>query len=437
MLMHQIIKPELQKLFVIQFFGAFNDNVLKSSLLILMTYQYLTIPGVDPKLLVTLSSGLFILPFFLFSAFAGEVSTRFDKVSLMRMIKIMEVGCALIASIGFYTKNVPLLLLTLFLMGLHSTLFGPIKYSLIPKYCFEQRIVFGNALINAGTFLAILFGTMLGSYLAASPGQLWIIKFILFLSAGIGLYFTYKLDHLAPEDITFTVNYHFFKSTKRLIRSMRNEHEIINLVLGISFMWFMGATMLSIVPLISKEVFIAKEIVASSMLLIFTLGMGGGPFIYNKIFKGEVVKLIWPICLFLMCALFFDLAFILTQFEKGDLFPRSFQLLSLTQFLELDYAKRFFLDLFLLAFFSGIFTVSQYAELQLIVAPESLSRVIAFNNILNALFMVFASVLLMSMFKLLLSFSVMISIVGLIAILFLFVLLFLYRADFEKYLHLS
>ena len=240
--------------FGVQFLGAFNDNVYKSALVILLTYQAAKLTMHDSHLLVNLCAGLFILPFFLFSATAGQIADKYDKAVLTRLVKVFEIVIMVIGAAGFYWLNLSLLLTALFMMGMHSTLFGPVKYAYLPQHLSKAEVVGGNGLIDAGTFVAILLGTLLGGELVKiEGGEMWVsgIAFTLAV-AGYGLSHSVPVSPAPSPEIK--VNWNFFTETQRNIAFLRTNRMVFLSILGISWFWFYGAIFFSQLPLFAKDV---------------------------------------------------------------------------------------------------------------------------------------------------------------------------------------
>ncbi len=427
------MNKNLFNLFWIQFLGALNDNLFKNALVIMIAYQGVSLFGFSSKILVPLCGAVFILPFLLFSALAGECSLKYDRVYLIRVIKNLEIGIMFFAALGFYLSNYTLLLVVLFLLGIHSTFFGPIKYSLIPKYAPDEKIVWANALISAGTFIAILLGTIFGGLLALNATNVWPLKFILLILSGVGIFYAYKLPLLNEGDESITIDYDFIRSTKKILRMITSDKEVYSLLFGLSWFWFLGAAILSLLPIIARDVFKAEESVATFMLFIFTLGMGLGPFVLEKLLKGKIVKVLIPISLFVMSLFLFDIAFVIRQFVNGNFLPNIFESISFKEFFNLKFSYRMTFDLFWISFFGGVFTVIQFSGLQTLLDSSSLSRVIAGNNIINALFMVSSSVLLMILHSFGFELFLILGIIGFLNFIAMIILIFLHHDEFSEY----
>jgi len=438
------ISTDLWSLFWTQFFGALNDNVFKNALVILITYQGITLMGINSSALVALSGGVFILPFLLLSASSGQIADIFEKTMLVKLIKKIEIFIVILAIWGLFQKNYPLLLFVLFLFGIHSTFFGPLKYSLIPHYCTGETLVFSNALISSGTFIAILVGTILGGMASSDQNNLWVLKLLLILFAILGLYFANRLKTIPQAETTSgisieqnPINWNFYSSTKLILKLAFKNSLVGILILGLSWFWFLGAGLLSLLPLISKNVFYSNEHVATLMLFTFTAGMGCGPFILEKLTKGRVVRALIPLSLVAMSFFIFDIALVINQVSRQSSLlniMKSFHgILGISDFFKLTNSYRIIFDLFFIALFGGTFTVPQFAELQRITSRHELSRIIAANNIINAAAMVLVSLLLMILHQYHFEIDFVFRILGLFNIIMSICLIFYYRVEFNKY----
>lgn len=433
------ISKDLGSLFWTQFFGALNDNLFKNSLVILITYQSVSFLGIDSEGLVALSGGVFILPFFLFSATSGQLADKFEKANLVKIIKKVEIFISLLAVFGLYQQNYPLLLFVLFLFGLHSTFFGPLKYSLIPHYTDSENLVFSNALVSSGTFIAILLGTLLGGMTASHHNNLLGLKFLVILFAVLGLYFANRLKPVVDESTATTlikIDWNVWNSSKDILKLVFKNPLVGILIVGLSWFWFLGAGLLSLLPLLAKNIFHGNEQVATLMLFTFTMGMGVGPFVLDKITKGRVVRAFIPLSLIGMTFFILDIALVVSSISKQSsllgILSTFNGSINLDNFFQLKMSTRIIIDLFLLALFGGFFTVPQFAELQRISKGLELSRIIAGNNILNAMAMVAVSIILMILHQQKFSLSIIFGFLGFLNVLMSIVLIFFYRSEFNK-----
>lgn len=381
-------------LFITQFLGAFNDNFFKNALVILITYKIAIGSEVQQQFLVTLAAGIFILPFFLFSALAGQLADKYNKASLIQIIKAFEISFMVLAAIGFYSNSLTLLMTTLFLMGAHSTFFGPLKYAILPDQLHENELINGNALIEAGTFIAILLGTIFGGVLIVTHyGNAW-ISTLAILFAIIGLLSSLFIPRTTPAQANLKINLNIFSETLNIVRSSRKQKNVFLTILAISWFWLVGATFLAQLPNLAKNILHTGPHVVTLFLTVFSVGIAAGSLICNKLLKGEITAKYVPVSSLAMTFFILDLYFASEHFTGTTLFP------NVIDFLASFNNWRILCDMFLLAMFSGIYTVPLYTIMQARSAPESRARTIACNNILNALFMVISAVGTMLLFTL-------------------------------------
>lgn len=375
-------------LFVTQFLGAFNDNLFKNSLVILITYGLTTQSVANPNQLITLAAGLFILPFFLLSALAGQLADKYDRATLARFIKLAEIGIVCLATLGFAYEKVYFLLAVLFAMGTHSTFFGPIKYALLPQHLAESELLLGNAYVEAGTFLAILLGTVLGGILILKPqGTTWIGIALISFSI-LGYLSSRYIPPAPPPDPTLELKLNPWHETLAILRFLKQNKRVYQSVLGISWFWFFGATYLAQFPAYIKGVLHANNHIVTLFLTTFSLGIGVGSWLCHRVLRGSVRATYVPLSVLGMSLFSLDLyfaSFHTTLSTTGALW-------TLSEFLKMGAHWRILTDLFAMAVCGGMFVVPLYAIMQDSSLPQYRARVVAANNILNALFMV-ASVL--------------------------------------------
>ena len=429
------ISPEFNSLFWTQFYGALNDNFFKSALVILITYKNISLFGIPTASMVALCGGVFILPFFFLSATSGQLADKLDKVWLSYRIKEAEVVISILGAIGLLTSNYYLMLIVLFLFGVQSTFFGPIKYSLIPHYAPKDQLIYANAMVSSGTFVAILLGTIAGGY---GNGNHWPIVVALLIIAYLGLHYAKKLplENAAStqEKQVLKVDWNFFSATTNIVKLVFKNPLVGLLIVGLSWFWFMGAGLLSLLPLFAKDIFNGNEAVATLMLFTFVLGMGVGPFVLEKITRGKVRRWVIPVSLIAMTFVIFDLSYVINEASKRSFLLNVLQEpLGIRDFFKIDNSYRVIVDLFLLSFFGGMFTVPQFAELQRVTPDGELSRVVAGNNIINSLAMVSVSLFLMMFHAQHLSLSVILAILGFFNVLMCLVLMFFYKEEFNKF----
>jgi acyl-[acyl-carrier-protein]-phospholipid O-acyltransferase / long-chain-fatty-acid--[acyl-carrier-protein] ligase len=389
---HLLKTKRFLPLFITQFLGAFNDNVFKNALVILITYTVAEQSALSPQIMVTMAAGIFILPFFLFSATAGQLADKHDKAKLIRIIKFVEILLMAGAATGFYLQQVNLLMLILFLMGTQSAFFGPLKYGILPDQLNENELIGGNALIGTGTFLSILLGTICGGLLILADNGTLIISVMVIALALIGWISSLLIPPTQAADSAIIVNYNFFTETHRIIQHIRQNPVIFRAVLGISWFWLFGATFLSQFPTFGKDIIGGNEQVVTLFLAVFSIGIGIGSLLCNRLLKGEVAATYVPLGILGMTIFTIDLYFASSRIIAGN----AEALIGVMIFLESWANWRVLIDLLGIAVCGGIYIVPLYAIIQDRTAAAYRSRTIAGNNIMNALFMV-VSALVISM----------------------------------------
>lgn len=373
--------------FLTQALGAFNDNVFKNALVILIVYQTLGITEVQQHQLTNLAAGLFILPFFLFSATSGQLSDKFDKARLAQAVKLLEIAIMVVAYFGFTRHNIPLLLAMLFMMGLHSTLFGPLKYGILPQLLKPNELVGGNGLVEMGTFLAILIGTLLGSLLINLPevGGFWVSVTAITIAVA-GLLSAMAMPPTPVADPKLKINWNLFSETWNNLKQISDNRTVFLSCLGISWFWFFGSIYFTQLPSYAKEVLGGSPAVYTLLLTTFSVGIGLGSMLCERLSGHKVEIGLVPFGAIGMTVFGVDLYFAWPDAvgAKG---------LSVMAFLAEHGAWRVMFDLVGMAIFSGFFIVPLFALVQSRSDPTRRSRVIAANNILNALFMVVAALM--------------------------------------------
>lgn len=370
-------------LFMTQFLGAFNDNIFKNALIILITYRIAGLAGLNSQMLVTVAAGIFILPFFLFSATAGQLADKYEKSRLISIIKLAEIVLMGLATLGFYFQNISMLLLVLFLLGIQAAFFGPLKYAILPYHLRENELIAGNGLIEAGTFLSILLGTILGGILILEPKGDYFISFSICLVSICGFLSSLFIPKTSTNQ-QVKVKYNFFRETIRVIQYSKQRSDIYLCILGISWFWLFGATFLAEFPGFTKDILKANEHVITFFLALFSIGIAAGSLLCNKLLKGKVHATFVPLGALGMTIFTVDLYFAANHFQ-------AMKLINLTQFLQTFSGVRISLDLLCIAICSGIYTVPLYAILQQRSDETHRARTIASNNIMNALFMVLSA----------------------------------------------
>jgi acyl-[acyl-carrier-protein]-phospholipid O-acyltransferase / long-chain-fatty-acid--[acyl-carrier-protein] ligase len=368
-----LVKRRFGPMFVVQFLGAFNDNLLKFALLFLANFSIYKAQPDKAELLAVISTGLFILPYFLFSALAGQIADRIDKARLVRWIKAAEIGIMSIGLAGFWFESIPTLLFSLFLMGLHSTMFGPVKYSILPQHLSRDEIMGGTGLIEGGTFLAILGGQLLAGVIPA-----WEAGLAAMGIATVGFLFSLLVPSAPPTRSGQAIDYNIFRGTWQILRTAHSGRGVWLAILGISWFFTAGAVLVSMfAPLVSGTLGARQEVV-SLFLIVFSVTIAIGSVAVNRLLKGEVSARYVPISALVMSLGLIDLWLSTSGFSIGiaDASARAF--------VAAPGAWRILVDLVVVAFAGGMFIVPLYAILQVRALPEERSQVIAANNIINA-----------------------------------------------------
>ncbi|MBC9032921.1 acyl-[ACP]--phospholipid O-acyltransferase [Sphingomonas sp. JC676] len=372
-----LAKRRFGPLFVVQFLGAFNDNVLKFAMLFLANFTILSKAPDQAAMLSTVSTGIFILPYFLFSALAGELADAWDKAKLVRAVKAAEIGIMALGLAGLWFQSIPLLLIALFLMGCHSTIFGPVKYSIMPQHLHAGEVMGGTGLIEAGTFLAVLGGQLLGSNVP--PWEAGLIATGLAM-AGFGA--SLLVPSAPPVGTPARITPNPWKSTMEVLKVAHQGRGTWLSILGISWFFAVGAIILTqFLPLVKDELG-GREEVVTLFLVIFSVAIALGSMIVNRLLKGEVSARYVPLSALFMAGFMIDLWFGASRYTITV--PGA----SIAEFVWTPGSWRILGDLAGMAFAGGMFIVPLYAILQTAGAPEDRSRVIAANNIVNAAVMV-------------------------------------------------
>ena len=368
--------------FCTQFLGAFNDNLFKIALVLLVTYSGVYSEG-EVGLLTNIANGLFILPFFLFSATFGQLADKLEKTILIRATKLLEIAIMVIAAFGFYYQHMPTLLVALFLMGTHSTLFGPVKYGILPQHLHRDELIAGNGLVEMGTFVAILLGQLVGG-LFLKAGMVVEAAVAMIIVAVVG-YLTARAVPTAPAtDPGLKINWNFITETGRLLKYAASQRVVFLAILGISWFWFYGAVLLAQMPAYAKLTLGANESVFILLLAVFSISIGIGSLLCERLSQGRIEIGLVPFGSIGLTVFALDLAF------ASDL-PRAEALLTVAEFLALPGSYRILADVFLIGLFGGFYIVPLYTMIQTRTPETHVSRVIAANNVLNAAFMVVAA----------------------------------------------
>ncbi len=370
--------------FLTQSLGAFNDNVFKQALIAMIISGGLNFNSTQKDLYTNLAAGLFILPFFLFSATSGQLSERFDKARIAQFVKLFEIAIMLIAAIGFIQHSIPLLLAMLFMMGVHSTIFGPLKYSLLPQILRREELVGGNGLVELGTFVAILTGSLLGAGLVqiSDNGVYWVAGICISIAI-VGLFTAKKMPSVSPTAPNLAINPNLFQETWNTLRYLRVNRTVFLSCLGISWFWFFGSIYFTQLPHYADSVLGGAPSTYSLLLSLFTIGVAIGSIGCERLSGHKVEIGLVPFGAIGMTFFGMDM-----YFAHPDHAVASAQ--TIAQVIKQPGVWRVLIDVFGMAVFSGFFIVPLFALVQSRTEPSHRSRVIAGNNILNAAFMVVA-----------------------------------------------
>ena len=364
-----------------QFSGAANDNLFKFAFTVMVTYQ-LSVDWFPPTMAGLVIGALFILPFLLFSATSGQLTDKYDKTVMIRFVKNLEIGIMLLAVYGFVANDVIVLLVCTFLMGLHSTLFGPVKFAYLPQVLSERELTGGNGMVEMGTFVAILLGQVAGGLLVAVPAvghrDIAIACVVL---AVMGRLVAGAIPASPATDPGLKINWNPMSETWRNLKLARENLVVFRSLIGISWMWFFGAVFLSQFPSLAKEVLHGDARVASFLLVLFSVGIGTGSLLCEMLSKRHVEIGLVPLGALGMSVFSIDLYFAL----RG--LPPAAEM-GVGAFIADAVHWRVMADLMLLSLFAGLYSVPMYALIQLRSPPTHRARIIAANNILNALFMI-------------------------------------------------
>ena len=382
-----------------QFCGAANDNIFKVAFTALVTFQTALFPGVNGKTAAFVISAIFILPFVLFSATSGQLSDKFDKARVMRLVKSLEIAIMVIGGAGFLMHDIRLLYAGTFLMGVHSTLFGPVKYAYLPQHLSERELVGGNGMIEMGTFVAILVGTIVGGELAdlGTSGPVAVAAVCLGVAV-VGRIVVGFVPASRSDQPDLKINWNPFTETWRNLRLARENRAVFLSLLGISWLWFFGATFLTSFFNFAKDVLGGDPQVVTLLLAIFSIGIGFGSLLCERLSRGRVEIGLVPAGSIGMTVFAVDLYFASHALRPGS------SLVGVAAFLT-EPGQRFahwhvMADLFLLAMFGGLYSVPLYAMIQSRSQPSHRARIIAANNILNSLFMIVSSIMAIGLFAL-------------------------------------
>jgi MFS family permease len=371
-------------LFVTQFLNAFNDNLFKAAMVILVIYTIYNDPTKEAGF-SGLAGGLFILPFFLFSALAGQLADSGDKARLIRIVKSAEIAIMIFGAAGLLLHNIPLMLIALFAMGMHSTFFGPIKYAILPQHLNPDEVLGGTGLVEAGTYIAILGGTIVGGIIPSEWAAIAVL-----VVAVIGRISGGYVPAAPPESdaTSFKVDFNIIRSSIRLVSATMHIRRLFLAIIAISFFWSIGAVLAAQFPPLVKNVLGADQKVATLFMAIFSVGVAIGSIAVNRLLKGTVSARYSPVSVIVMGLFVLDLWWTVNHWP-----PNPPQLRGLMDFIALGVADRVLFDLLGIAIAGGMFVVPLYAFLTTTVAKDETARTVAANNIVNSGAMVFSTLL--------------------------------------------
>ena len=378
-------------LFLTQFLGAFNDNLFKSALVTLITFDLAAKYGLNAPVLITVVAGLFILPFFLFSSLAGQISDKYEKSRLIRIIKLVEIILMVLTAAAFHYVQLWWLIALLFLMGAQSTFFGPLKYSVLPQLLREDELVAGNGLVNAGTNVAILTGTLCGGLFIMSPlGRYYISAGIVGVAAAgyIASRFIPVLPASSPE---LKIDRNLFRSTWQLITYPVPNRPVFMSIIGISWFWFLGSVFLAQFPSFAKDIVGGDEQVSTLFLVVFTVGIGFGATFCNKLLGGRVSGKYVPAS-FVAISVFIVMLYLVSPSQAAG-----GALSGVGAFLSSGRSWLIILSMFLIAASGGLYSIPMYAMMQNLTPETHMARTIASLNIIDSLGMVIAAALMSAM----------------------------------------
>ncbi len=392
---HLLLTRRFLPLFVTQFLNAFNDNVFKTALVILITYKISAGSEAHNQMLATFAYGLFITPFFLFSATAGQIADKFEKSKLIRMIKFADILFMILGAYALIYSSIPLLMTTLFLMGSQSSFFGPLKYAILPYHLQNEELIGGNAFIEAGTFISILMGTILSGFVVLLPYGAHITAFIVLGVAITGWLSSLFVPPTSRAHPQLIINKNFILETWNIVKFAGTHREIFLAIMGISWSWLVGGIFVSQFPTFTKDILGAESQVVAIFMCFFSVGIAIGSLACNKLLHGEVNAKYIPLAIFVMGIFIADLFFASQYYVH---LPEH-KLITLSEFIRNPASWRIFADIVLLSISGGIYIVPLYALLQVRSPENHRARIIAANNIINAIFMVISALMIMALLQ--------------------------------------
>ena len=379
--------------FATQFLGAFNDNVFRNGLIIVVTFQGVSIFGLDASPLANVAGALFILPFFVFSAIAGQLADKYEKSRLIRIIKTIEIALMSLAALLFLNDAYAELLFVLFLMGFQSAMFGPVKYAYIPQRLETTELIGGNALVESGTYLAIICGLIVGSLaVAINPGDQSLLSGTIVGIAIAGYLCSRAIPETAPVDPDLTLHWNIWRETGNIIRFARKDRSVFLSIMGISWFWLFGTAMTLQIPAYTLDILNGNEAVATILLVTFIVGVAFGSLMCEKLSGHRVEVGLVPLGSIGLTVFAVDLYFAQTTMHN-------ITVQTAAEFFTRPGTIRILFDLTMIGAAGGLYSVPLYALIQERATRHQLSRVIAANNIVNSLFIVIAAMLALVLFN--------------------------------------
>lgn len=390
---HLLARRRFLPLFATQFLNAFNDNLYKNAMVLFVVYSVYNSEEAEAQF-SAIASGVFILPFFILSALSGQLADMRDKARIIRAVKMAEIFIMIVGATGLLMAwqgilvdafAIPLMMLGLFAMGVHSTFFGPIKYSILPQHLKKDEVLAGTGLVEAGTYIAIIAGTILAGWIDVEVAAGAVI-----LTALLGYMVSREVPPAPPLIEPEPIDRHILRASIQLIRDTMHQREVFYAILAISFFWTIGAVLFIQFPPLAKNVLMANKQVASLFLVTFSVGVAIGSISINALLKGRVSARYAPFSVLFMGACVVLFYFVCrawqAEVETGALF-------TVGEFLSQELAPLVLVSLMLIAIGGGMFVVPLYAFLTTKVEPSAASRAVAANNIVNSGAMVIGSLL--------------------------------------------
>ena len=381
---HLLKQRRFLPLFATQLLNAFNDNLYKNAMVLYVVYSVYQSEKAEAQF-SGIASGLFILPFFLLSALSGQLADMRDKAKIIRWVKFAEIFIMLCGAVGLvmawngvmtHTVAIPLMLLALFAMGIHSTFFGPIKYAILPQHLEKHEVLAGTGLVEAGTYIAILFGTILAGWIPVEWAAAGVV-----ITAVIGYITSRQVPPAPPEGEKQPIDHNIIRSSIELIRNTTHDREVFNAILAISFFWTIGAVLFIQFPPLAKNVLYASKEVASLFLVMFSIGVAAGSISINALLKGKVSARYAPISVIFMGIFVAVFWFVCHEWQATT---TSTELMGVAEFISHPLAIAVLVTLLLIAISGGMFVVPLYAFLTTKVGPGQAARTVAANNIVNS-----------------------------------------------------